>query len=254
MKKIYLFIPFLVNFLSCQKKEDIEINKKINLYKINNIDTESRCLTPLLTKENFNYLINKKASFPLLSYSPNCENSCSLFPIYFNNYLKNNNVFFPFIYAINHEDNVDNQSYLYLYSDGKEINKVSLDYFKENEIDDYLNQYVEYKDVLICNDLKYASSDSEFNLATFINYKENGFNSFLNIDTFKDKEVLFINQNKINFFDASHDGIINNFKYIYYYSSINNLLLEDFNIEKKDYIYSVLKYENNSFILSEYLH
>ena len=241
MKRFVLSLIFLTNIISCKN------NKTIPLYSY-----EYNELVPLLNIDEYNKLIKLKASFPLFIYSPKCSSSCSLFPLYFNNYLKEENVFFPIIYE-NIISKVDSSfsgnTYLCIISKGNIIDKKEITYFNDHEIRDYISTYTKKNNISIINDISFFIKEDDLSLSNFVSYNEK---SKLSPELVKNNDVLIINDNLLNSFDKDYYKKIESFKYIYFSSYLNDSFYLDFNVNKNDNVYNLLSYKNNKFEFSNY--
>lgn len=238
MKKILLFLLLIINISSCKK------DTKIHLYSFNYDN-----YLPLLNIDQYNKLIKLEASFPLLVYSPKCASSCSLFTLYLNNYLKEENVFFPIIYesVISKEENIfSGDTYLCIYNKGKIIKKEEISYFNDNEISDFINTYSYKNNVNIICDLSFFVKEDELSLANIISYHND---SKLNKELVKNNEILIINDSLLSSFDTNYYQIIKNYKYIYFSSLLNDIFYSSFNVIKNENIYSKLYFSDDKYIL-----
>ena len=252
MKLNLLPILVIISYLpSCNK------NDKISLYNIENVSVNDRnekdILVPLLDKTSFEKLLNVKASFPLLIYSPKCENTCSTFPYLFNIYLKENTVFFPLIYESVFSSFLNTseiETSIYIYSKGKIINKTNIKYFNNHEISSYMNKYTSKNNIKILNNISYVSNESNLHLSSFISYKNETSN--LTKELVKENDVLVINDNILESFNEEYYSKIKDFKYIYFSSYLNDDFCSYFNVEKHNNLYSKLSYSNEKFSLVAY--
>ena len=241
MKKCLIFSLLFVNLFSCKE------NKLNNLYSFQ-YDNE----IPLLKIDEYNKLISLKASFPLLVYSPKCSSSCSLFPLYFKNYLKKENVFFPVIYE-NNISKVNNifsgNTYLCIIEKGKIKHKEEVSYFNDHEINDYVNTYFKKNEINIINDISFLVKEDDLELSSFSSYSSD---SKLSDALVKNNNVLIINDNLIKEFDSEYYKKISNIKYIYFSSFLNDSFYSDFNVDKNENIYNLLSYKDNKYSFEGY--
>lgn len=252
MKLNLLPILVIISYLpSCNNSD------KIFLYNIENIivnkNNEKEVSTPLLNKNSLERLIKLKASFPLLIYSPKCENTCSTFPYKFNNYLKENKLFFPMIYESIYSSFLNTseiETSIYIYSKGEVINKTNIKYFNNHEISSYMNKYTSKNNIKILNNISYVSNESNLHLSSFISYKNETSN--LTKELVKENDVLIINDNILESFNEEYYSKIKDFKYIYFSSYLNDDFCSYFNVEKNNNLYSKLSYSNEKFSLVAY--
>ena len=243
MKKILTVILLSSYLFSCNKED------KIPLYGIDNKFEDESILLPLLSKDSFEKLISKKASFPLLIYSPTCQLSCSTFPYELTSYLKESKVFFPFIYesvfsSIN-EDSIETS--IYLYKEGKVIRKTNIDYFNSNDLNSYMNKYSYKNNLTIVNSLVFSKKEDVFNLSYF---EENQY--LISKEIIKDNDVLLIDDNKLPSFNSEYKNKIKGFKYILFSSFLSDSFYQEFQVEKTNSIYSKLYYSNEKVYLDSY--
>ena len=243
MKKYLIVIPISIYLFSCNKEN------KIPLYGIDNKFEDDSILLPLLSKDSFKKLISKKASFPLLIYSPTCQQSCSTFPYELTSYLKGNRVFFPFIYesvfSTGNEDSIETS--IFIYKEGKIINKTNIDYFNSNDLNSYMNKYSYKNDLTILNSLVFSKKEDIFNLSVF-----NKSQYLISKELIKDNDVLLVDDNKLPSFDSEYKNKTKDFKYILFSSYLKDSFYQEFQVEKTNSIYSKLYYSNEKFYLDSY--